>query len=290
MGGSIGSLIVPGEGSNVRIRMDLAYDGTRFSGWAKQPGLRTVQETVEQAWGTVLRTQPPVLTVGGRTDAGVHARGSVAHLDIAEQAWLGIPGRTQRTPEHSARARLTGLLPSDIVVRSVHRAPNGFDARFSALLRRYTYRLCDRPATADPLRRFDTVRYKQTLDVAAMNQAAQMLLGLHNFAAFCRKREGATTIRTLLRFEASRTADGTVVATVEADAFCHSMVRALVGAIVKVGIGQFPHEWPATVLAAEQRHPAVTVMPAHGLCLEEIVYPAEDHMAARAEEARARRD
>ncbi|MGB3184947.1 MAG: tRNA pseudouridine(38-40) synthase TruA [Ornithinimicrobium sp.] len=281
---------MPEDGKLVRIRMDLAYDGTHFSGWAKQPGFRTVQETVEQAWGTLLRTDPPVLTVGGRTDAGVHARGSVAHLDIFDEQWRAIPDRTRRSPGYSALARLTGLLPDDIVVRSARVAPDGFEARFSALYRRYSYRLCDRPSTADPLRRFDTVRLKQPLDVAAMNAAATSLLGLHDFAAFCRKRVGATTIRTLLRFEASREADGTVLAILEADAFCHSMVRALMGAAVKVGMGQYPPDWPTSVLASGRRHPAVTVMPAHGLCLEEIVYPGDDQLAARAEQARARRD
>ncbi len=270
--------------------MDLAYDGTHFSGWAKQAGLRTVQETVERAWGTLLRSDPPVLTVGGRTDAGVHARGSVAHLDIFDEQWQAIPGRTRRSPERSALARLTGLLPDDIVVRSARVAPDGFEARFSALCRRYSYRLCDQPSTADPLRRFDTVWLKQPLDVVAMNAAATSLLGLHDFGAFCRRRAGATTIRTLLRFEVSREADGTVLASLEADAFCHSMVRALMGAVVKVGIGQYPADWPAAVMAGERRHPAVTVMPARGLCLEQIVYPGDDQLAARAAQARARRE
>ncbi|CAN5513118.1 tRNA pseudouridine(38-40) synthase TruA [soil metagenome] len=270
--------------------MDLAYDGTHFAGWAKQPGMRTVQETVERAWGTILRTDPPVLTVGGRTDAGVHARGSVAHLDIAEDRWRALPNRPDRAPQRSALARLTGVLPDDIVVRSAAPAPAGFDARFSALRRRYTYRLCDRPQTADPLRRLDTVRLKQPLDVAAMNHAAASLLGLHDFAAFCRKRVGATTIRTLLRFDFTREADGTVVAVLEADAFCHSMVRALMGVVAPVGIGQRPVEWPQTVLAARRRDPGVTVMPAHGLCLEEVVYPPDGELAARAAQSRARRD
>lgn len=269
--------------------MDLAYDGTRFYGWATQPGFRTVQETVEAAWGTILRDAPPSLTVGGRTDAGVHARGSVAHLDVRESRWLALPARTPRPPESSAWARLSGVLPDDIVVRSVTVAPTGFDARFSALHRRYTYRLCDQRAGADPLRRFDTVEFKQTLDVAAMNAASVTLLGLHDFASFCRRRQGATTIRTLQHFSWTRHQDGTVVGSLIADAFCHSMVRALVGAVIPVGTGREEVSWPVAVRDGRRRHPAVTVMPAHGLCLEEIVYPADEEVAARAEIARAYR-
>ncbi len=270
--------------------MDVAYDGTHFAGWATQPEQRTVQETVERAWATILRADPPTLTVGGRTDAGVHARGSVAHLDVPRDRWVALPAHTPRRPELSALARLAGVLPQDIVVRSVRVAPPGFDARFSALHRRYTYRICDQPASADPLRRFDTVRLGQALDVTAMNEASASLLGLHDFAAFCRKREGATTIRTLQHFSWERKPDGTVVARLIADAFCHSMVRALVGVVVPVGTGRERHTWPVAVREGRQRHPAVRVMPAHGLCLEEIVYPPDDEVATRARQARARRD
>lgn len=270
--------------------MDLGYDGTHFFGWATQPGFRTVQETVELAWGTILRDRPPSLTVGGRTDAGVHARGSVAHLDVAPDRWAALPAHRPRRPEESAWARLSGVLPDDIVVRRVRVAPPGFDARFSALHRRYTYRICDRPSTVDPLRRFDTIVLKQPLDVAAMNAASATVLGFHDFASFCRRRIGATTVRTLQRFDWTREADGTVVGTLIADAFCHSMVRALVGVVIPVATGREKPTFPVEVLRARERHPAVTVMPAHGLCLEEIVYPDDDQVAARALLARARRD
>jgi tRNA pseudouridine38-40 synthase len=172
-------------------------------------------------------------------------------------------------------------------VRRVRQAPVGFDARFSAVRRRYLYRICDRPSELDPLRRRDTVAVKQPLDVEAMDAAARSLLGLADFAAFCKKREGATTVRTLLTYSWARLEDGTLAGTVEADAFCHSMVRALVGAVVPVGEGRRAVEWPAEVLAARRRDPGVSVMPAHGLSLEEVVYPADDELAARAEEARA---
>lgn len=270
--------------------MDLAYDGTNFFGWATQPGFRTVQATIEHAWGVILRDEPPSLTVGGRTDAGVHARGSVAHLDVARDRWEALPAHRPRRPEESAWARLSGVLPDDIVIRKVSIAPPGFDARFSALHRRYTYRICDRPSTADPLRRFDTVVFKQALDVEALNEASATVLGFHDFASFCRRREGATTVRTLQTFSWVREPDGTIVGTLIADAFCHSMVRALVGGVIPVATGRESVEWPAQVLRGRERHSGVTVMPALGLCLEEIVYPTDDQVAARAEEARARRD
>jgi tRNA pseudouridine38-40 synthase len=227
------------------------------------------------------------LTVAGRTDAGVHARGQVAHLDAAPAAWAALPGRSDRTAEAAALSRLRGILPADLTVRAVTAAPPGFDARFSALQRRYLYRLCDRPETADPLRRRDTVLTKRELDVEAMHVAAQGLLGLNDFGAFCKKREGATTVRTLLDYSWRRVYDGTLEATVVADAFCHSMVRALVGAIVPVGEGRRAVEWPADVLRARVRDTGVTVMPPHGLSLEEVTYPDDTGLAARATEARA---
>jgi tRNA pseudouridine38-40 synthase len=273
----------------VRIRLDLAYDGTDFAGWAAQPGLRTVEGVLSAALGTVLRCDPPRLTVGGRTDAGVHARGSVAHVDVLEEAWDALPGRSDRSPEEAARTRLAGVLPPDVVVRSARRVTTEFDARFSALARRYSYRICDRPWTLDPLRRRDTVRHRRELDHTLMNEAAGRLTGLHDFAAFCRPRVGATTVRTLRSYEWHREPDGTVLGSVVADAFCHSMVRALVGAAVAVGEGRRPVGWPRQVLDAGLRDPAVTVMPAHGLCLEEISYPAEDQWGSRAEQARSRR-
>lgn len=273
----------------MRIRIDLAYDGTDFSGWAAQPGLRTVEEELSAGLGTILRTDPVRLTVGGRTDAGVHARGSVAHADIDPTAWAALPGRSDRPPHEAAVTRLAGVLPDDVVVRAVTEVPEAFDARFSALRRRYTYRICDRPAIVDPLRRRDTVLHKKALDVDAMDEAARGLTGLQDFAAFCKKREGATTVRTLLAYSWTRGADGILTGTVVADAFCHSMVRSLVGSVIPVGEGQYPAGWPAEILTARVRDPRVTVMPARGLCLEEIVYPPDEELAGRAEQARATR-
>lgn len=266
--------------------MDFGYDGTDFSGWAAQPGRRTVEAELSNAWATILRANPPKLTVAGRTDAGVHARGAVCHLDLTAEALAALPGRSDRLPEQAAVTRLNGVLPADIVVHGVRRAADGFDARFSATSRRYLYRIADAESLRDPLRRHDTVFLKQHLDVDAMNQAASGLLGLNDFAAFCKKREGATTVRTLLRYEWVRDHDGVLLGTVVADAFCHSMVRALVGGVVPVGEGKREPEWTSNVLRGRVRDPGVAVMPAHGLSLEEVTYPDDEHLARRAAQAR----
>ncbi|MDQ2782826.1 MAG: tRNA pseudouridine(38-40) synthase TruA [Actinomycetota bacterium] len=277
-------------GAVVRLRIDLSYDGTDFSGWAAQPGRRTVEGELSTALTTVLRSADPVrVTVAGRTDAGVHARGQVSHTDVDADLLAMTAGRSDRSAEEALGARLSGVLPADIVVRRVDSAPPGFDARFSATSRRYLYRVADDLSEHDPLRRHDTVAVRGGLDVAAMNEAAFQLLGLADFAAFCKRREGATTVRTLLAFAFTRLADGVVAGTVVADAFCHSMVRSLIGAVLPVGQGRRDPEWPADVLRAGRRDPGVLVMPARGLSLEEVDYPADVELAARAEESRRRR-
>ena len=274
----------------LRIRIDLSYDGTAFSGWAAQPRRRTVEGVLSAALTTVRRSPEPVrLVVAGRTDAGVHARGQVTHADVDPDAWQALRDRSGRPVEEAAAARLRGILPADVSLRGVSRAPEGFDARFSALRRRYLYRLCDDPARVDPLRRHETVVVRGPLDVASMDLAARRLLGLHDFAAFCRRREGATTVRTLLDHGWHRAPDGTVEATVVADAFCHSMVRALVGAVVPVGQGRLGVDVPRQVLEGLARDPRVRVMPPHGISLEEVVYPADADLAARAAQARSTR-
>ena len=259
----------------LRVRVDLSYDGAGFSGWAAQPGRRTVEEVLSVALGHVLRLPEPVrLTVAGRTDSGVHARGQVAHADVPAAAWEAHADAVLR--------RLSRALPPDLRVRSIEPAPEGFDARFSALWRRYAYRISDDPTTADPLRRYDTFWNQRPLNLAAMNEAAASLLGEHDFAAFCRKREGATTVRALRQLSWERDADGVAVGRVIADAFCHNMVRSLVGSLLPVGEGSRPPSWPAELLRAAVRDPAVRVVPAHGLSLEEVRYPEPDQLAARA--------
>ncbi|MEO9150989.1 MAG: tRNA pseudouridine synthase A, partial [Lapillicoccus sp.] len=230
------------------------------------------------------------LTVAGRTDAGVHARGQVTHADVDPSAWAALPGRSDLSPDAAALNRLTGLLPADVVVRAAAPAPPGFDARFSATSRRYLYRIADAAATRDPLRRQDTVYLRPALDLAAMNEASRTLWGLHDFATFCKRRPGATTVRTLLAYSWRRGDDGVLEATVLADAFCHSMVRSLVGAVVAVGEGRHGPEWPAQVLSAAKRTAGAVVMPPHGLSLEQVTYPSDQELAARALVARTRRD
>lgn len=263
----------------VRLRLDIGYDGSDFAGWARQAEQRTVQGVVEDALARLLRLDPPpVLTVAGRTDAGVHARGQVAHVVVPVVSYSAVNGTMPR--------RLAGILPPDVRVWRVSVAPDGFDARFSALARRYVYRVCDDPVGVEPLRRHDVHWHPRPLNLDRMNAAAAMLLGEHDFAAYCRRREGATTIRRLLRYEWAREEHRIAAATVEADAFCHSMVRALVGALLTVGDGRREIEWPAEVLAAKVRDSAVNVAPAKGLSLEEIVYPQDEDLAQRAQETR----
>jgi tRNA pseudouridine38-40 synthase len=258
-----------------RVRIDLSYDGGGFSGWARQPGQRTVQQVLEDALSQVLRADPPVqLTVAGRTDAGVHARGQVAHADLPLAAWLDAAPVILR--------RLARLLPPDVRVRRIGVAPDGFDARFSALSRRYSYRVCDDVTGPEPLRRHDTLWTRRQLEIGPMNEAAALLLGEHDFAAFCRRRAGATTVRELLALAWTRPEATVAEATVIADAFCHSMVRALMGALLKVGEGARPPSWPAQVLSARVRDPGVPVVPPHGLCLEEVCYPPPGQLAQRA--------
>ncbi|MFM1965572.1 MAG: tRNA pseudouridine(38-40) synthase TruA [Actinomycetota bacterium] len=257
----------------MRLRLDLAYDGTDFSGWARQPGLRTVQGAVEDALARALRLpEPPQVTCAGRTDAGVHARGQVAHVDIdpSDDLSLALLARSLR-----------GLLPDDAWLLDLSVAPEGFDARFSALSRSYRYAVCDDPQTWDPLRRREVLLHPRPLDLAAMNESAGSLLGERDFAAVCRPREGGTTIRRLLSLEWLRGDTGLAEMHVIADAFCHSMVRSLVGLLVPVGEGRRPVTWPGDVVERGVRDSGVHVMPAHGLVLEGVRYPEDADLAAR---------
>ncbi len=268
-----------GGGGLVRVRLDIAYDGTDFSGWAIQPERRTVQGELTNALSTVLR-EPVVLTVAGRTDAGVHAVGQVAHVDVSSARWPDL--------EASLVRRLAGVLPADVRVLDARRAHPDFDARFSALWRAYRYRLTDATHGAQPLRRFDTVAWPRTLNADSMARAAMLLLGEHDFAAFCRRREGATTIRAVQAFEVARAGE-IVEFRIAADAFCHSMVRSLVGALIAVGEGRRGEDWPAGLLARTERADDVAVAPAHGLTLVEVGYPPDDQLAARDAITRTRR-
>ena len=280
----------------MRIRLDLSYDGGPFSGWAVQPGLRTVQGVLEEALELLLRRQVRV-TVAGRTDAGVHARGQVVHLDLTEAEWLGLarghdvdPAVAMLRRLRGAMNRTLGSIPGAVEVHRISLAPEGFDARFSALWRRYSYRIADGPSRWDPLERTFTLWHKNPLDVGLLNEGAAKLLGLQNFLAFCKPREGATTIRELQRFEFARGVDGVIVATVQADAFCHNMVRALIGSALYVGEGAVEPGWLHERLLARKRDAKSVLAAPHPLVLEEVAYPSDGELLARAELTRAVRE
>lgn len=287
---------VLGGGGFLRIRLDLSYDGGPFSGWAVQPGLRTVQGVLEEALELLVR-RPVRVTVAGRTDAGVHARGQVVHLDLAEAEWLGLARGHELDPAvammrriRGALNRVLGDLHGAVEVHRISLAPEGFDARFSALWRRYSYRIADGVDRWDPLERYFTLWHKNPLDVALLNEGAKPLLGLQDFLAFCKPREGATTIRDLQRFEFARGEDGVIVATVQADAFCHNMVRALVGSALYVGEGTVQPGWLYDRLLARKRDAKSVLAAPHPLVLEEVAYPSDAGLAARAELTRAVRE
>ncbi|GII24228.1 tRNA pseudouridine(38-40) synthase TruA [Planosporangium mesophilum] len=266
----------------VRLRLAVAYDGSDFSGWAVQPGRRTVAGVLSEALDRLFGAATG-LTVAGRTDAGVHATGQVCHVDVPASDWEKLSGTLLR--------RLAGLLPPDVRVPAVSAVPDTFDARFSALSRRYAYRVTDAPYGADPLRRHDTLAWPRPLDLEALNAAAAGLRGEHDFAAFCRRKENATTVRAIDRLDWRRDPDGVLVATVQADAFCQAMVRSLVGAMLASGEGRRDAGWPASLLSRRERASEVTVAPPHGLTLVAVAYPQDPHAyAERALLTRRRRD
>lgn len=276
----------------MRVRLDLAYDGSGFHGWAAQPGLRTVQGEVEAALAVVLRAPAP-LTVAGRTDAGVHARGQVAHADVDGAAWraLGDPAR-RINGVLSARARAAGSRTagpgSDVVVRAAGPVAADFDARFSATRRHYVYRVCDRADAWDPMRPDVAWCGGRGLDAAAMERAARELLGEHDFLSFSLPRPGATTVRRLLEARVGRRG-GCVRIDVTADAFCHSMVRSIAGALLLVGRGSRDRAWVRALVERPSRRAAAPVAPARGLTLESVDYPGAEGWADQARRARRRR-
>lgn len=266
----------------VRLRLDIAYDGTEFAGWAVQDEQRTVAGVLEAAFSTVFR-QPVRLVAAGRTDTGVHATGQVAHLDVPGAALPNAYPRQARTGEAEFAPlirRLAKFLPEDVRVREIMRAPMGFDARFSALRRHYAYRLSLAPYGVEPQQARFVTPWPRPLDLDAMRVASASLLGLHDFAAFCRQRPGATTIRQLQRLDWVREGD-LVTAYVSADAFCWSMVRSLVGALLAVGECRREPGWCATLLSATSRSSDFAAAPARGLTLVSVDYPPDEELAAR---------
>ncbi len=258
------------EGGFLRLKIKLAYDGTNFSGWAKQPDRRTLQEEFEKAFATIARQRCESI-VAGRTDAGVHATAQIIHVDVPENTDLS-----------DLTYRLNQLLDTDVRVLELEVAPEGFHARFSALRRHYQYQIVDANKAINPLDRYDRASWYRPLDLARLNEASALLLGEHDFAAFCKFREGATTIRTLETFKWERKADGLLVAQVVADAFCYSMVRNLVGSAVCVAEGRFEPSWIAEMLANRERISDSLVFPAEGLTLTQVDYPDDAELITRA--------
>jgi tRNA pseudouridine38-40 synthase len=266
------------ESGFLRLRLDLAYDGTSFYGWGKQPDRRTVQEEVEKAIAIISQSKIDSI-VAGRTDAGVHATGQVIHVDVPESINLD-----------EIAYKLNRILDTDVRVMSVSIAPPAFHARFSALRRHYTYRILDANKVIPPLNRYDVAPWYKPLAVDQLNEASALLLGDHDFAAYCKFREGATTIRQLQRFEWIRDSDGYLVGDIVADAFCYSMVRNLVGAVVCVADGRFGPEWIQETLANKVRVSDSLVFPACGLTLRQVDYPSDSELLERAAKTVARRE
>lgn len=238
------------------VRLDLSYDGSGFHGFARQAGLRTVQGEIEDALERVTGSRVET-TCAGRTDRGVHARHQVVSFE------LDVPPDTERL-----RRSLDGVLGDEISVWQVSIEEDDFNARFSPAWRRYRYFIDPRPAT-DPLKRAWVWHLGRQLDIEAMVEAANGLVGVHDFASFCRQRPGATTVREVYEttwFED----DDLVVFEVRARAFCHQMVRSMVGFCVDVGLGRAKIADPAEVIAARDRHAVGTVAPPHGLVLWQV--------------------
>ncbi|MFA5919305.1 MAG: tRNA pseudouridine(38-40) synthase TruA [Candidatus Nanopelagicaceae bacterium] len=274
------------ESGFLRLRLDIAYDGTDFSGWSKQPERRTVQSEVESALQKLTRVSVETI-VAGRTDAGVHASGQVVHVDIPDLE-IGPFSKKDDWNIDELPYRLNRILDEDVRIMSASIAPVGFHARFSALRRYYQYKIIDNNRPILPMRRFDVAPWYRPLDVDVMNQASALLVGENDFAAFCKFRQGGTTIRTLERFAWVRSEEG-LKAEIVADAFCYSMVRNLVGAVVCVADGRFPAEWIREVLDNRKRVSDSLVFPSRGLTLVHVDYPPEDQLLARIEETLRRR-
>lgn len=248
----------------MRLRIDLAYDGGPFHGFARQPDVTTVQGTLEGALSRVLGVAVGA-TCAGRTDAGVHATAQVCHLDV--------PEHTRGTADlDDLRRRIDALVGDAIAIWSIRRVSDDFDARFSATGRLYRYRLSDAPQL-HPLRRHDVWHLgAPALRIGAMREAARHLVGEHDFAAFCRAAEGRTTVRRIDRIAVSRRPDGLVRIELRAPAFCHQQVRSITGALVEVGRGTRDADWVRTVLGSGDRSRAAPVAPPHGLVLERVSY------------------
>jgi tRNA pseudouridine38-40 synthase len=250
----------------MRVRMTVAYDGSGFHGFSENRGVRTVGGDLARALETVLR-QPVTLVVAGRTDRGVHAWGQVVSFDVDPDADLV---RLQR--------HLNSMLGPAIAVRAAAVAPAWFDARRSALARRYRYTVLNRPVP-DPFLAATSWHVPEPLDLAALRLACDPIIGEHDFASFCRVPRRVPDASLVRRVDDARWHDlgqGVLRFDIDASSFCQQMVRALVGTMVPMGAGRRRAGEMAAVLRARSRASASRIAPARGLCLWEVVYPTDD--------------
>lgn len=251
-----------------RVRIDLAYDGAPFHGFARQPGddITTVQGTLEGALRR-LTGQDARTSGAGRTDRGVHALAQVVHVDLDPRVDRAARFLVDldRTTE-----RIDAMVGPAITVTRVLAVDAAFDARFSAVERGYRYRLSDAPRP-DPRLRGLRWHVPAPLDVEAMALGARHLVGEHDFAALCRRADGRHTVRRIDHLAVARAGDEIHV-TVRGPAFCHQQVRSLTGVLVQVGRGRAAPGWVAEVLASRERSRAPAVAPPHGLTLEHVRY------------------
>ena len=270
------------SGGLTRFRIDLAYDGTDFAGWAKQPKLRTVRGELLRALQQIFGASSDdfFMRVGGRTDAGVHADHQVCHVDLSDTQL----SRLGRNP--LSAARLNSLLPTDVAILKVLKAPKGFDARFSSIGRSYVYAIADANCKPNPKQTRYTLTVSKELSLEKMSAAGKKLLGLRDFGAFCKPRPGATTIRNLRKLAVKRSGDGRILIEVSADAFCHNMVRALVGALIAAGEGRITPTELSKIQQEAKRTSAFKVVGPQGLTLTKISYPPVKDLAKQAEKAR----
>lgn len=275
-----------------------------------------MQGEIERILHTVLRVpvddagEPLRLTVAGRTDTGVHASHQVCHLDVSETILARCVGHVDVPPVVALTRRLQRMLPNDITIHGINEAPQGFDARFSALERTYVYRIADRSSEIDPRMRGFVLHVDDDLDLETMNQAAAMAIGLHDFGSFATPNPGGTTIREVKtaywrripqrplidgemtmgeRYRTPSMESGLACFTIVADAFARNMVRSLVNGCVQVGIGKRSLDWFADKMATPLREGSTGPIAPQGLTLEHIEYPDDDQLAIRAETIRAKR-
>lgn len=271
----------------IRYRINLAYDGTAYCGWARQSGHKTVQQSLLDALTLVFgeSTNDFSMRVAGRTDAGVHAYAQVAHIDVSA-AQIKRLGRTK-----SIAFRLNSILDRDIRIHSFEIAPPGFHARFSATFRRYRFRIADGPVAKDPLQGRYTLWLAHELDLDLMRDGAKEFIGLHDFNSFCKARAGATTIRRMKSIKITRNPDlgGVIEIELIADAFCHNMVRAIVGGLIAVAQGSAQKSEITHVLKVAQKRAPFKVATPEGLTLVEIGYPADDKLEEQAAITRKKR-